>query len=108
MTDDEIKRLIGEHEKRIAALELKLTGQSPSKLKKDLQKKSLPDHILDLRQEGYFSIPRTGQETHQKLCERYHCERNRVDVALLRFAEKRQIRKASKAGDKRKQVAYVW
>jgi hypothetical protein len=68
-----------------------------------------PDHIVSLREAGFFKEPKTAVEVHAKLQSSYHCDVNRVAVALLRVHKnKRALRKTSKIVGKRKQVAYVW
>jgi predicted transcriptional regulator len=57
---------------------------------------------------GFFKQPKTVVEVHEKLQSSYHCEVNRVSMALLRLHKKRALRKTSKTVGKRKQVAYVW
>ena len=68
---------------------------------------ALPDHILVLKQSGFFKQPRTAVEDHEKLQSHYPCELNRVAVALLRLHKKRAVRKTSKTVGERKQIAYV-
>ena len=68
----------------------------------------LPDHILSLRDAGFMKQPKTGDEVHGKLQSSYHCDRNRVEVAMLRLHKRRLLRKTSKTVGKRKKVAYVW
>jgi len=97
--------ILKDHERRIAALESKLSG--PKQIaKKDIL--SLPDHILNLRNNGFFSQPKTIEETHAKLQGVYHCEMNRVLTALRRLAENGKLRKSSKLVDGAKYKAYVW
>lgn len=68
----------------------------------------LPDHILALRDSGFMKQPKTGDEVHAKLQSSYHCDINRVDVALLRLHKRRLLRKTSKSVGQRKKLAYVW
>ncbi len=68
----------------------------------------LPDHILVLRDSGFMKQPKTGDEVHAKLQSSYHCDVNRVEVAMLRLHKKRLLRKTSKSVGQRKKVAYVW
>ena len=68
----------------------------------------LPEHILALRDAGFMKQPKTGEEVHEKLQQTYHCDVNRVAVALLRLRKRGLLRKTSKGDGKRKQVAYVW
>jgi hypothetical protein len=70
--------------------------------------KALPDHILHLREAGFFREPRTSSEVHEKLRETYSCLHDRVQMALLRLQRRRELRKAiKKLGDQEK-TAYVW
>lgn len=69
--------------------------------------KSLPDHILRLRDEGFFHGPQTANETHEELLKTYHCEIDRVQMALLRLVRRRELRKAAKRIVGRNQAAYV-
>lgn len=68
---------------------------------------ALPDHILRLRDGGFFRQSKTAREVHAKLRPTYECDVDRVAMALLRLRKRNQLRKASKIVDGRKQVAYV-
>jgi hypothetical protein len=102
----DINDLIKDHEKRIARLESLVLRQKT--VKPSNEKQNLPDHILNLRTKGFFSQSKTATETHQKLKGTYHCEIDRVAMALLRLAERKQLRKASKIVGKKKYQTYVW
>lgn len=105
-------------EKRLADLELRLrrleaaagleskSGKAPSQ--KPSSARTLPDHIIALRDSHFFSAPRTAEEVHKKLQATYHCEPNRVAVALSRLASKKRLRKASRRAGGRSYKAYVW
>ncbi len=69
---------------------------------------TLPMRILDLREEGFFAVPRTAREVQERLSTSYPCELDRVAMALLRLIRRKELRKASKSVDGKKQVAYVW
>lgn len=101
-----INKLLQDHEIRISALE----GPRGKANKPELndKKSSLSDHITELRDSGFFSQPKTAEETHVKLTKKYPCELNRVAVALVRIGRRKQLRKASKILDKKKYQAYVW
>jgi hypothetical protein len=62
---------------------------------------------LDLKDKRFFSIPKTAEETYEELQKIYPCEDNRVAVALLRLANKKQLRKATKIIKEKKYRAYV-
>jgi hypothetical protein len=68
---------------------------------------ALPDHILKLRDSGFFDSPKTTGEVHERLQSKYPCEPDRVAMALLRLQRRRELRKSSKANGGKKQVAYV-
>ena len=70
--------------------------------------KGLPDHILDLRNQGFFKEPRIPTEVHEHLQATYCCEFERVKVALLRLQRRRELRKASRGVAGQERVAYVW
>ena len=73
------------------------------------QPKTLGDHILLLRDGGFFSQPKIEKEVYEKVHETYYCERKRIGVELFRlYSKKHQLRKASKVVDGKKLVAYVW
>jgi hypothetical protein len=73
-----------------------------------LEPKGLPDHILDLRSQGFFKEPRAPSEVHNHLLRTYHCELERVKVALLRLQRRRELRKTAKELAGQERVAYVW
>jgi len=106
ISNEEIANVLKDHERRISKIE------SPSPKHKDLAKKgkanTLSDLLMGLRDSGFFLHPKTSEETHIKLQEQYHCEENRVAVALLRLANRRLLRKASKIMNGKKYHAYVW
>lgn len=69
---------------------------------------SLSKHILALRDEKFFKQPKSVQEVHKKVLSNYHCELNRVDTALRRLKNKKQLRITSKIAGNKKVPAYVW
>ena len=70
--------------------------------------KTLPSYILELRGQGFFKQAKTAKEVHAKLQSVYHCNLDRVVMALLRLQRRKQLRKSVKLVGKKKQVAYVW
>lgn len=102
----EINKILQDHERRISTLESVIGKTKKQKIKK--AKKSLSDYVIELRDSGFFSQPRIGEETHKKLLVKYPCELNRVEVALIRIADRKQLRKASKTISGKKYRAYVW
>ena len=95
-------------EKRVTSLESKFLEKKVLTQPDNDLKKSLGDRIIVLRDEKFFSTPQAGMETHERMLESYHCELNRVEVALVRLADKKQLRKTSKVIDGKKYKAYVW
>ncbi len=69
---------------------------------------TLTDHILRLRDAGFFKQAKTAKDAHAKLQSQYSCELNRVTVALLRLQRRKLLRKATKMEGKKKQTTYVW
>ena len=107
MTSDKIiGRRLTDHEKRISHLESLIL--KPKATKSAADKRKLSDHILAIRDKGFFAQPKTAEETHRKLEESYHCELNRVAVALFRLSKRKQLRRASKVVEKKSYQAYVW
>lgn len=102
----EISKALYDHERRILTLE-KLTSKNKNPTTNGT-KQSLSDHIIELRDKGSFSQPKTAEETHAKLTGKYPCELNRVAVALVRLSGRKQLRKASKTINGKKYTAYVW
>ena len=71
-------------------------------------KKSLTEHIIDLRENKFLKQAQTAKEVHEKLKLTYSCELNRVAVGLVRLAEKKELRKAKKEIAGKIYDAYVW
>jgi len=71
-------------------------------------RKSLPSHIIALRDKGFFAKPHVSEEVHKKLESIYPCDKNRVEVALLRLQITKKLRKASKVFKGKRITAYVW
>ena len=105
-SENQLRALIKDHEKRIRHLESLLPQRKSVAISKD--KRKLTGHIIELRTKGFFAQPRTAAETHNKLKGTYHCEPDRVAMALLRLAKRKQLRRASKTIEKKKYQAYVW
>jgi hypothetical protein len=101
-----LNKILKNHEKRILALEAVINKSKETITK--ARKKSLPEYIVELRDNHFFSQPKTADETHGKLKAKYHCEPNRVAVALLRLSNRKELRKATKTVNGKKCKAYVW
>lgn len=100
-----IEERLSQLEHRVTAIEMTMKARPRQVVKSD----SLPNKILKLRDSGFFSTPQTDIETHRKLEEmNYHCEVNRVTMALLRLQSKRKLRRATKIVNEKEKVAYVW
>jgi hypothetical protein len=97
----ECLRAVGDSSKPVPS------GRKP-KPNQQAGKNALPERILELRDKGFFPQPKTAREVQAKLNPVYSCEVDRVMMALLRLNERKQLRKASKVVDGKRQVAYVW
>ena len=104
--DSDLKKILDDHEKRIAYLESLLAKRRKAAAPKS--KRRLTDHIIEFREKGFFAQPKTAEETNAKLQQSYHCDPNRVAVALFRLSKRRQLRRATKVVDKKEYQAYVW
>lgn len=104
--DEETRKILDNHEERIINIEKRFSKAKAIMKKKT--KKSLSDHIIDLREKEFFSQPKIAIEVHEKLKESYPCELNRVEVALIRLANGKKLRVASKDISGKKLKAYVW
>jgi hypothetical protein len=69
---------------------------------------TLPEFILQIRDEGFFREPRTAREVQDELKSRYSCDVDRILMALRRLMERKKLRRTSKLVENKKQVAYVW
>jgi len=74
----------------------------------EVPRNTLPKRILELRNKEFFKVPRTAREVQEKLQSSYPCDVDRIAMALLRLNERKELRKASKVVDGKKQVAYAW
>ncbi len=101
-----IKKILDDHEKRILHLESLIEKRKTATASK--KQNNLTDHILAIRDKGFFNRPQTALEVHKELHGRYHCEPDRVAMALLRLATRKELRKAIKKIDEKKYKAYVW
>jgi hypothetical protein len=101
-----IKKILENHEKRILHLETLIGKRKPTTTAQ--KRKKLTDHILGVRNMGFFSRPKTAPVVHKELQGIYHCELNRVEVALLRLQKRREFRKATKTINGKIYQAYVW
>ncbi len=96
---------IKDHEKRISALESLVSGSKSRLIPQRAE--SLTARILELREQGFLSQPKTAEEVWVKINASYPCESNRVSVALLRLAEKKQLRKVTKTIGQKELKAYA-
>lgn len=97
--------------RRVEKLEREVFKSRGLKKKESVDKtgnNSLGDHIIALRDNGFFKQPKTGQEVHAKLQSSYACEYDRVAMALLRLLKRKLLRVTSKSVGKKKLKAYVW
>lgn len=105
--DIDVKQVLHNHELRISQLESLLAKNKKPINSDQNQRKNLVDHIISLRDSEFFSQSKTSDEVYKKIQETYPCELNRVAVALLRLAKRRQLRKATKNINDKTYQAYV-
>jgi hypothetical protein len=99
--------------KRLVKLEKRVFGKGnmSSQSKKEFKtsdKISLPNLILKLRGNKFFSQPRSASEVHEKLLPIYPCKIDRVNMALKRLNERKELRITDKIIKGKKVLAYVW
>jgi len=105
----ELAAKLADHERRLIKLESVIGTTSPlRKARRPRPQSTLPQHITRLRDSGFFAQPRTGDEVHAQLKSTYQCEPDRVAMALLRLATRKELRKATKTINNRRYQAYVW
>lgn len=75
---------------------------------KSRKKKSLPNLLLDFRDKNFFGEPKSVKEALKRISPIYSCKIDRVDMALRRLKERKQLRVADKIENGKKVVAYVW
>lgn len=105
--EETLKRRLDDLEHRVRKLEL-LRTPSIKKTTDNEKPLTLAQHILALRNTSFFSQPRSAVEVHKKINNTYSCVLNRVEVALVRMATKKQLRKATKVLEDKSYKAYVW
>jgi hypothetical protein len=98
--------------KRLERLERAVFGdhskKKPAKVGTATRNTALPAHIGKLKDQGFFASPRTAVEVCGKLQPTYHCDVNRVAMALLRLHKRKALRKTQKLVGKKRAIAYVW
>jgi hypothetical protein len=105
---DELSKIVADHEQRSKQLEGKhIQPNSRTRKSSNSKEKTLPELIIELRDSGFFSTPRTTTEVQQKLKTTYPCEPDRITMALFRLFTTKQLRKTSKVGNKQRINAYV-
>jgi len=98
-----IIKTLQDHERRLTIIE-----KRKAETKGKGSKKSLSDHIIELRERGSFKRPIVPVEVHKKLAAIYPCDFSRVKVELIRLQKRGQLRKTSKLIGEKKYIAYVW
>lgn len=108
MSDRQMEKMLRDHEARIAKLEL-LFGENGklAKAQKRGARASLTDHIVSLRDGGFFSQPKISEDVQKKLQGVYHCKLDRVSMALFRLAKHRELRRTTKSVNGKSYQAYV-
>ena len=93
---------------RLSKLEGAVFGRKGRARKRAQRDKSLADHIIALRNNGFFKQPQIAENVNRKLQPTYHCALDRVVTTLGRLEQRKQLRKTTKLIGKRKYIAYVW
>lgn len=106
---EELSKKVEDLENRINALEGKKVSSTNTSKKISINKaKSLSDHILDLKESGFFKTSKTAEETFAELSKIYSCEKARVVTELIRISDKKQLRILWKEVKDKKMKGYVW
>ena len=108
MSKDPLSQIIFRLERLESAVFGSGSKRSTEKTQKRPPREGLPGFILRLRDQGFFKQPKTAGKVHEKLRSNYHCELDRVAMALLRLQRRKELRKSSELVGQKKQVAYVW
>lgn len=99
----QINKILQDHERRLTMIE---KGKASAKVRGS--KKSLSNHVIELRERGSFKKPITPEEVYKKLATIYPCDFSRVKVELIRLQKRGQLRKTSKLIGEKKYIAYAW
>ena len=102
--DEEIRRILRNHEERISHLE-KLAEKKPRVISKT---KGTEDLILDLIQEGFFSEDKTISQIREALHEKGRIvKRTDMPVYLLKLIRNGKLKRTRKTIEKRKTWVYL-
>lgn len=93
---------------RLERLEREILERQATTKKPNKAKKSLPDLLLELRDQKFFTKPKSIKEVHDKVATAYACDLDRVSTALRRLKGRKQLRISAKVEDGQKVIAYVW
>ena len=108
MNDASLKHILRRLERLEQAVFGDRSAKKPIKQPGRSRDAALPAHVGKLRSQGFFTTPRTAVEVREKLQPTYHCDLDRVAMALLRLHKRKQLRKTKKLVGKKKLIAYVW
>jgi tRNA(Ser,Leu) C12 N-acetylase TAN1 len=104
MTDEEIRKILKDHEERISRIEKIL--QKPRETKPKLG--GIHANIIELVEEGVFNEPKSLSEVATELRIRGHYySRDHVAVALLRLVRKKILRRIQQKREGKEIFAYV-
>ncbi|MDD5302740.1 MAG: hypothetical protein PHS14_06475 [Elusimicrobia bacterium] len=106
LSGDELKGILKQLEKRLEKLEAAVFTAAP-RVDVPTTKRTLPDHILELRDKGFFSKPQTSTDVHEALNDTYPSEFDRVAMALIRLADRKELRRLTKTVDGKKYKAFA-
>jgi len=104
----QIFRRIEKLEKWFLIINNKIKSNRDKKELKTDDKISLPNLILKLRDSGFFKQPKGAGEVYKKLLPTYSCKIDRINMALKRLKERKELRITDKIIKGKKVLAYVW
>lgn len=109
MNDRQLEKMLHSLEARIVKLELSYgEKKKAAKAHRRKSRASLTDHIVSLRDAGFFSQPKISEDVQKKLQGVYHCKLDRISMALLRLAKHRELRRTTKSANGKSYQAYVY
>ena len=88
---EELKKILKDHEKRLAKLELSLKPKSTTSPKPAKERITIIDMLIELKNEDFFKEPKTWQQIADKLSERGYTYPRTSLTAPLQRSVKRHI-----------------
>lgn len=95
--NDEIKKILDNHEKRISKLEKKLEAGIKKPKKLTAERKTISDHLDYLKSEGFFDQPKKTREIVERLAqEGYHYPPESLTYSLQKAVQKKVLGRVKK------------